>query len=507
MSDAATDQSAGILPPAADGSPGVMGFAAKLNLALVAGFWIWLSAELWFEWSISAQYGYGLFVPFLTAYLVWLRWADRPAPQPVGHNAVVLALIGLVATAQYPIAVIFAANADWRLLAWAEALLAVAASAILIARWGGWPWIKHFLPPLLLFLFAVPWPSLFEITLVDHLMTMVASVVTEVLNLMGYNAIRQGHVINLPGSTVLVEEACSGVRSIQYTVMAGWLVGEWWRYGVFGRMGLLAWAALTAVLFNVLRTFSVAWIDAAQGPAAMARWHDPAGYLVFALSFGTVIAGAWLARPRKTTLPPEASHGNPPPHWLPKGQVLALLALLLGAWPAAAAWYALRAPDVSQKPAWKLNLAAAAPHATATTPSEDVEQVLFFNHGTQATWTDEAGHNWSLYNLEWTRARAAQLGGVHSPESCLPAVGWYMAQQGANLDWKRGGLEMIFNTYEFVHGPTQLYVFYGQWDPTGYHYYEKTGRFRNDRLLDAWLGSQTRQATARGRHRTRLVPG
>lgn len=461
---------------------------AKLNLVLLAGFWIWLSAELWFEWMVSDQYGYGLFVPFLTAYLVWLRWASRPPPKPWGGQKMALVVAGLAALAQYPIAVIFAANADWRLLAWGEALLAMMASAAILARWGGWRWVRHFIPALMLLLFAVPWPSRFEIALVDELMTGVATVVTEILNLMGYDAVRQGHVINLPGSTVLVEEACSGVRSIQYTVMAGWLVGEWWRFGAVGRLGLLAWASATAVLFNLLRTFSVAWVDATQGPAAMARWHDPAGYLVFALSFGTVITGAWWARPKAKNALPAIGTTLPgaPPHWMPKGTVMALLVLLAGAWPASAAWYAARAPNVSEKSRWTLNLGAAAPSAKPIKPSSDVEQVLFFDDGLQSGWTDDSGHNWSLYNLQWARARAAQLGGVHSPESCLPAVGWYMAQQGENLDWKRGGLEIIFNTYEFVHGPTHLFVFYGQWDPAGYHYYEKTGRFRSDRLLDAW---------------------
>ena len=488
MSDAATPRPADFSPPADAGRSSKLNAAAKLNLALAGGFWVWLSAELWFEWNISDQYGYGLFVPFLTIYLVWLRWADRPVPKPWGNNAGALVSAGLVAAAQYPIAIIFAANADWRLLAWSEALLALAASAALLARWGGWPWVRHFIPALMLLLFAVPWPSRLEIGMVDDLMNLLATVVTEILNLMGYDAVRQGHVINLPGSTVLVEEACSGVRSIQYTIMAGWLVSEWWRYGAVGRVGLLAWASLTAVLFNLLRTFSVAWVDATRGPVAMARWHDPAGYLVFALSFATVIAGAWLARPRKEPGPTQdsAPSERESPHWLPTGAVIALLILLAGAWPACTTWYALRAPNAATKSGWQLDLKAAAPLAKSTTPSLDVEQVLFFDDGLQAGWTDEAGHNWSLFDLQWTRARAAQLGGVHSPESCLPAVGWYMARQGQNLDWKRGGLEIIFNTYEFVHGPTHLFVFYGQWDPAGYHYYEKTGRFRSDRLLDAW---------------------
>ena len=477
--------------PSAARPPLGRGATAKLNLALLALLWIWLAGELWFEWSVSDQYGYGLFVPFLAAYLLWLRTEDRPAPQRWDGKGLALALVGVVALAQYPIAVIFSANADWRLLAWSEAMLALAATVALLARWGGWPWVRHFLPAFLLFLFAVPWPSLLEITLVNHLMNFVASVVTEILNLMGYNAQQEGNIINVHGTPVLVEEACSGVRSIQSTIMAGWLVGEWWRFRARGRAALLAWAVLIAVLFNLLRTFILAWITASSGAAAMEQWHDTTGYLVFGLSFTTVLAGAWLVRPkRSSTISPNKSATEDAPNWLPMGVTIGLLALLAGAWPAGAAWYAARAPNVAGKPGWQLNLAAAAPSAKAETPPADLRQVLFYDEGIQAAWKDNNEHEWRLYNLQWTRARAAQLGGVHSPESCLPAVGWAKLRQGENLKWQRDGLELIFNAYEFAYENHHEFVFYCQWDPAGYPYYEKTGRERSDRLVDAWTGDR-----------------
>lgn len=465
---------------------------AKINLGLLGLFWLWLCGELWFEWSLSEQYGYGLFVPFLAGYLIWLRTQDCPAPQPANLRGVVIGYLVLAALAQYPIAVIFTANADWRLLAWSEAMLALIATVLLLAQWGGRVWVIHFLPAFLLFLFAVPWPSYLQITLVDYLMTFVASVVTEILNLLGYDAAREGHIIRLPGSFVAVEEACSGVRSIQSTIMAGWLVGEWWRFSVLGRAGLMVWACFIAVLFNLIRTLALAWIDAASGPAVMSHWHDTAGYLVFGLSFAIVLLGAWLTRPRlQPTAPnPASTTASATAAWLPKKGTLVIIILLVGALPASVGWYASRAPDVSKQTGWQLNLAAAAPQAKVENTDRELQQSLYFSTGIQATWVDEAGHDWSLYNLQWKQGRAAQLGGVHSPESCLPAVGWVMAQQGDNLVWKRGDVELVFNTYEFDHGATHLFVFYCQWDPAGYHYFEKTGRYRADRLLDAWLADR-----------------
>src|SRR5262249_11901498 len=47
-----------------------------------AALWGVLSWYLSAEWSLSEQYGYGWFVPLLAAGLVWLRWSDRPLPEP-----------------------------------------------------------------------------------------------------------------------------------------------------------------------------------------------------------------------------------------------------------------------------------------------------------------------------------------------------------------------------------------------------------------------------------------
>jgi exosortase len=477
---------------------------AVLNLALAAFLWFWLFGELGFEWSVSEQYGYGLFVPFLGAYLLWLRVADMPAPRPWTGPFPVFTVLALVALAYYPLAVLFSANADWRLLPWSLALLALASTILLLARWGGPPWVRHFLPALVLFLFAVPWPSTIEVPLVDQLMTFVATVSTEGLHLLGFEAIRQGHTIQLPTGFVEVEEACSGVRSIQSTIMAGWLVGELWRFRPISRGLLLVWAAAVAVAFNLLRTFLLAWLSALRGPDVMAQWHDTAGYLVFALSFATVLGGAWLARPRAlrienldtnapaSNLIEKSAAGRlnvPSPRWLPPRGVIVVLLLLLGPLPVVFAWYALRAPAIIQ-PTWHLNLPAAVSDAKVEPLAPSLTQALYSDAGLQASWTDDAGHEWLLYYLVWQRARAAQLGGVHVPLRCLPAVGWVLDHQGPNLAWNHGGVSLIFNTYVFVHGPTHIYVFYGQWDPAGYPYYDKIGRFPSDRLLDAWDGQR-----------------
>jgi exosortase len=455
--------------------------------------WLWLGGELSFEWSVSEQYGYGLFVPLLCVYLLWLRAGDSPAPAPAAWAQADAwwLFLGAAALAQYPNAVLFAANADWRLLAWGEALTALLATLLLLARWGGAPWVRHFAPALLLFMFAVPWPSRVQINLVEGLMNLVTSVTVEALHWLGYVALQEGNTIRLPSGDVNIEEACSGVRSLQSTLMAGWLVGELWRYRPTGRGLLLVGAALVAIFFNLARTLTLSLISASYGPDVMSHWHNTTGFLVFGLSFAAMLSGAWWMRPPPTTLTPAksaAAGAATAPAWLPMPGVAVILALLAGALPFSLAWYALRAPDIAGRPRWGLDVAAAVPDAKVEPADAELCRALFCEAGEQASWTDAQGHPWMLYYFTWQRPRAAQLGGVHVPERCLPAVGWGLERQGPDLRWQRDGVTLIFNTYVFVHGPERVCVFYCQWDPAGYHYETISSRDQVGRLFDAWHG-------------------
>jgi len=49
-----------------------------LAVLILAALWFVLCRHLSGEWRINEQYNYGWFVPFFAAYLLWLRWEDRP---------------------------------------------------------------------------------------------------------------------------------------------------------------------------------------------------------------------------------------------------------------------------------------------------------------------------------------------------------------------------------------------------------------------------------------------
>ncbi|MGE9295047.1 MAG: archaeosortase/exosortase family protein, partial [Puniceicoccales bacterium] len=129
------------------------------NLLMPLVLWLILWSQHALEWTINDQYGYALFVPALGGYLLFRRWLDRPDPVPaLGVVPVVIVLVVAIVLL-YPLKVIFEANADWRIASWSQTLITFGVTLAFLAYWGGWPWLRHFAPAVIFWLFSIPWPT------------------------------------------------------------------------------------------------------------------------------------------------------------------------------------------------------------------------------------------------------------------------------------------------------------------------------------------------------------
>ena len=141
----------------------------------------------------------------------------------------------------------------------------IALSLYAVFLTGGWPWVKHFAFPICFILVAVNWPYRIENSLKHRLMNAVSGLTVEIIGWLNVPAVQHGNVIELSTGSVGVEDACSGIRSLQSTIMAGWFVGEFYLFKWSRRFLLLVVGIPLAFSFNVVRTLFLTWHASAGG--------------------------------------------------------------------------------------------------------------------------------------------------------------------------------------------------------------------------------------------------
>ncbi len=302
--------------------PGLVQFALYgLPLAFL---WLVLINELRVEWTVNPQYAYGWAVPFLCVLLVWQSAkreagsGKRSAPCALRLSPFAL-LFALCALLYAPTRLIEEANPGWRLVSWALALEVIGLTLLFIRLALGasplmpevrsqkseagnqtsvlCPPFSVFVFPVCFFLVAVPWPSLVEQPLIQGLTRLDTSITTELLGWFGIAAMPHGNVIELATGVVGIDEACSGIRSFQATLMISLFLGELYQLSVLGRSALCFAGFALSFLFNLVRMSLVVWVAARKGQAAFASWHDPAGVTILVACFCCLWGmGVWLKR-------------------------------------------------------------------------------------------------------------------------------------------------------------------------------------------------------------------
>jgi len=452
---------------------------------------LWFEAinQLQAEWSLNPQYGYGWSVPFLALYLLWRRWSGRPLPRPSDSRVLPIALIVFCALLFFPIRFVAEANPDWRLLSWALALIAVAMSILWIFLIGGWPWLRHFCFPILFFLVAVPWPMHFEQAVTQNLMRAVTVINVSLLNVAGIPALQHGNVIEVGSGLIGIEEACSGVRSLQATLMISLFLGELYSFTIARRIFLVIVGALLAFFCNVVRTAILVWMGAKNGAKSIEAWHDPAGLTILLVC----LFGLWLLSLKmrcganvgnsasgsvEPTLRPVCPTASARRATARRGRKRARRESCATSWPLLASltlWFLLAEAGVQSWYRFHQNSLSSSRWTVSWPRSErdyqpvpiapESEALLRYNEGGGASWQTSDGHRWMMYFFRWLPGRTAALFvKIHRPDICLPASGLTMERDNGIQFLAVNGVNLPIRSYRFNDHGAPLHVFYCYWD-------------------------------------------
>lgn len=441
---------------------------AKVPYFLFSVLWIDLVRQLSYTWETRDQYSYGWFVPCFSLYLFWRRWLDRPVAMDGVSSRWLTILIALVLIALLPLRVIFEINADWPLITWLYTASVVGLTLYGVFLAGGGPWVRHFSFPIAFILVAVAWPYRIEKGLTQNLMQMAASLTVEILGFLDIPALQRGNLIEVSTGVVGVDEACSGIRSFQSTLMASLLMGELYRLRARSRLMMVGCGLLLAFGFNLIRTLFLSWQASKHGVAIINKWHDSAGLTILVACFLTLwLLAVWI-RSRSTGV---SNIPNPVPTHHPMSLTFRRYLLWIGCAALAAlvateAWYRAHESRMTEAFHWSFNFPTNQPGYQEIELTPRVMGLMGHDTGGAASWTGDAGAAWTAYFLRWNprSMSAVMMSRVHRPDVCLPAAGMRQVGSSSVVRIDAGHLELPFRTYTYEAGSRTVYVFFCQWE-------------------------------------------
>ena len=302
---------AGSLAPTPRALPARSAGLPLIGLLPAALAMVWLVSRARWFWSHNPELQFGWVVLVLCLYLFFEAWEKRPAPRWQWRpGGVALILAGLVA-------LFFAQIYQAAYGVTTEGMSALGVGAVLFMAGNvqyvfGRSGINRLAFALGFLFLALPIPETIYYPLVSGLQSKVAAVNVALLNLVGIPAEQVGNAIRLPTCVVGIDEACSGIRSLQSAFMATLFIG----YLTLGKkilqVTLLILGILAAIAGNLIRSFFLSYTANSRGPAAIQSWHDAAGWAILVFTAGAVALFAWLLNKlEKSTLTERSAAAQP----------------------------------------------------------------------------------------------------------------------------------------------------------------------------------------------------
>ncbi len=456
-------------------------------LWLVPLLFLWQSLirHLSIEWSLNPQYAFGWAVPFLCVYLAWRdvrsrrRDVDEQSTRAplLGFKRVGLGLI--LALCYAGTRLVQEANPEWRLVSWGLSIEVIGLTWLVLpfvfsfGHSAASPRARFSLFALLFFLVAVPWPTLIERPIMRGLTTSTARATVEALGVFGVPALLHGNLIETDSGLIGIDEACSGIRSFQASLMIALFFGEVYRLGAPRRLLCVVAAFSLSVLFNVVRTTLLALISAKEGSVALSDWHDPAGLWILSACFISIWFLAFYLRPStfQTLVRPKAFSLLVFPFY--SKSVLRFeqcLCWSLIGWIAFVElgtdlWYRRHERNSAHAVRWHPIPVDESAEWRDLGFSETSRRFLRFDEGLNISWRERDGLRWQAIFLKWAPGRVATyLARNHTPRECLTASGRPVLSESGLFVIPVNELNLPFRHY-VVHEETgPLHVYYCLWE-------------------------------------------
>jgi exosortase len=258
--------------------------APVIGAAVAFGILFWQPmVTLGRDWWNDPEAGHGLLLGPLAVYLAWKRGrVTEPRPQPL------LGLVVLVGA----VLLRYVSGLAAELFTMRASLLG--AGIGLVVFLGGIRQVLHWWLPTTLLALSIPLPTVVLGSLALPLQIKASQLGAAMLELRHVPVRVAGNVIHLPGQSLFVTEACSGLRSLTALLALGVLIGGLWLRSVPGRLLIVLAAIPVAMVLNGVRIFLTGFFAYFVSPAlAEGVMHYSEGWAMFVVAFALLGLVSW----------------------------------------------------------------------------------------------------------------------------------------------------------------------------------------------------------------------
>jgi len=255
--------------------------ACILGAMLLAAF-VPTLLEMAEKWWIHPEYGHGLLMPPVAAWMIWDRRKELSALRRPGTGRFLPLLAALALVPLGAALVLGEMKLSWFLKPFAFFGALVACLAILY----GWRGLRALVRPLVVLALMVPIPWRIVNWATVPLKRHAAVLATGLIDMTGLEAGLEGNLIHVPGiASLMVADACSGVRSLISLVAVAVMGCLFWKRHWIAKVLLVASTVPISILVNGLRIWSTAVLAAKVSPAAADEfWHYCEGLALFGVA-------------------------------------------------------------------------------------------------------------------------------------------------------------------------------------------------------------------------------
>lgn len=258
-----------------------------LPIVPVLGWWI---VALSYQWRTHPDYSFGWISLVLTILIINSLSEKLPNENRVKSPPVFLSALLVIIGAPIILIAELYGNGVARSPVYAFTLSI--GTVFFLLAWGVYNFklktIKLFIFPVLFFFLAVPMPRLIWNPIVIGLQSMVTELNIQILQGVGIPAKQAGNLIVFQSTTVGVDEACSGIRSLQTLIMAGMFLGFYHFQSNLARLTVTIFGVIAALFGNLFRSLTLCMLSYYGGDELFHSWHDTVGWITMSATLAAL---------------------------------------------------------------------------------------------------------------------------------------------------------------------------------------------------------------------------